>query len=550
MSGEDPQHSSRGKSPDEQIKDKLKSGGLDPSHWFKVFKDELQVNIPEEMESIGEESYEDLVKHIRKAREKKALMKFLGMSMPEESSPSKPEHKDTDEQIKEKLKSAGLDPSYWLAIVKDELKVNIPEELEAIGEESYQDLAKYIRKAREKRPLRKFLGMPEDEQSSLNPKCEKKREEFKKYEKAEALLQQLKQLEKQGKDRHESAVKHIENGICEVLKIPPDVWIPEDKSLGELTTSLQVCMDQLSSELKKRKDGSNATVLENASGGCALQGVLVSRNAEDWLKIRERLLRAPKDVHFTDPSLPQVDKVDTFSCKLKENNFCKTVERLGYNAAVSGYKSFGEEVHVSFSNDAENEDCLQYNSTVKYSFVPMASFLFEDAQLQLSQEALQDLKSIEDILSKTSEHDLQMYCEAFFERYGSHANKGYFHFGGIYWWKCYSQGFKTSEMEQVKDLQSQVVTALVRASYGPWSVGASVGGDWSRLISEVMGNCSETLRSQTHLFITQTGGPPEVTDLLQWKNGLVASNSTWSVIDHGTNAVPVWKIIQVWHYEV
>jgi len=549
MSGKDPLTSSnllQEKSDDEQIKDKLKKGGLNPDYWFKIFKEELIVTIPEEMESIGEESYEDLVKHIRVAREKKALMKFLGMSIPEQS---KPEHKDTDERIKDKLKSAGLDPGYWLAIVKNELKVSIPEQLETIGEESYQNLANHVQKAEERRALRKLLGMPEDEQSSLNPKRKKKRElELKKYETAEAMLEQLKQLGKQGKDRRESAVKHIEEGICEVFKIPPEC-IPEDKPLGQLTASLQVYIDKMSGELKKKKDGSDATVLENASGGCALRGVLVSQNAEDWLKVREKLLRAPKDVHFTDPSLPEVDKVDTFTCKHKESNFCKTVERLGYSAAASGYKSFGVEVHVLFSNTDENED-LQYSSTLRYSFVPMASFLFEDAQLQLSQEALRDLKSIDNVVSKTSEHDVQKHCEAFFERYGSHANKGDLHFGGIYWWKCCSQRFKMSDMKQVKDLQNQVVTALVRASYGPWNVGASVEGDWSRLISDVMRSCSETLRSQTHLFITQTGGPPEVTDLLQWETGLVASNSTWSVIDSGTNAVPVWEIIQVWHYTV
>ena len=77
-----------------------------------------------------------------------------------------------------------------------------------------------------------------------------------------------------------------------------------------------------------------------------------------------------------------------------------------------------------------------------------------------------------------------------------------------------------------------------------------MGGDWSQLSANVTGDYSETLKSQTHLHITKTGGPQEVSDLLQWKNGLVASNSTWSVIDRGINAVPVWKIIQVCNYKV
>ena len=123
MSGVNPHSSSDlpgDQSPDEQIKDKLRSGGLDPSYWFKVFKDELGVNNIEELEFIGEESYDDLVKHIRKRWEEKALRKFLGMSEQKKQQP-----KDPDEGIKEKLRSAGLDPSHWLAVFKEELNVNI-----------------------------------------------------------------------------------------------------------------------------------------------------------------------------------------------------------------------------------------------------------------------------------------------------------------------------------------------------------------------------------------------------------------------------------------
>lgn len=560
MSGVNPHSSSdlpADQSPDEQIKDKLRSGGLDPSYWFKVFKDELGVNNPEELKFIGEESYDDLVKHIRKRWEEKALRKFLGMPEQKKQQP-----KDPDEGIKEKLRSAGLDPSHWLAVFKEELKVSIPEELESIGKESYQDLVKHVRKDREKKSLRKLLGMPEDEESSTKLEREEKRKELNRnQEKAEAMLKQLKELEKEGLGRHESAVKKLEDGVRKALLIDPSTWTSNDKSLGELTSSLQVYMDKLSGSLKERKDISDVEVLTSASGGRALRGILVSKRSKDRLKIRERLLRAPNDVQFLFPALAQEDKIDTFASKHKEDKFHMTMERLGYSAAISvkvGYAGVGVELSTSYSHNTEDEVTTedhkleQYSSTVKYSFVPMASFLFEDNQLQLSNDALRDLKAIE-LLSnnpKVSENDLQDNCEEFFLKYGSHVNKGDLHFGGIYWWKCYSQGFQKSQMKQVKHLQSQVITASVRASYGPWGVGASVGGDWSQLSANVTGDYSETLKSQTHLHITKTGGPQEVSDLLQWKNGLVASNSTWSVIDRGINAVPVWKIIQVCNYKV
>ena len=557
MSGGNPQGSSdlpTEKSPDEQIKDKLRSGGLDPSYWFKVFKEELEVNIPEEMDFIGKESYKDLVKHIRKEREVKALRKFLHMPIDE---PSKPQSEDPDKRIEERLKSVGLDPSYWLALVKSELKVSIPEELEMIGKESYQDLAQHVRKEREKVSLRRLLGMPENEESSTKSEREKKREKLKRnQEKADAMLQQLRELEKEGKNRHESAVKKLEDGIQEALQIHPDAWISKDKSLDELTRSLQVYIDKLSGNLKERKDVSDVAVLTSASGGRALRGILVSKRSEDQLKIREKLLKAPNDVQFVFPVMSQDDKSDIFTSKHKEDKFCKTVEMLGYSAAVSikvGYAGFGVESSASYSSNTEDKETTedhqqeQYSSTVMCSFVPMASFLFEDTQLQLTPGALSGLKTIECILNNptASENDLQDQCEVFFERYGSHICKGDIHFGGIYWWKCYSQGFKKSQMKEVKHLQSQVISACVRASYGPWGVGASVGGDWSKLHANITGKFSETLKSQTHLHVTKIGGPQEVSDLPEWKNGLVASNSSWSVIDCGTDVVPLWKIVQV-----
>lgn len=455
------------------------------------------------------------------------------------------------------MRSAGLDPSYWLAIVKEKLKVSIPEELENIGEEFYQDLAQCVQNACEKIALRKLLGMDEDEQSSLISGCEKKQEELKKYEKAEAMLQQLKELEKLGSDRHESAVKKVEDGVREVLKIPPDAWLQEDKPLGELTTSLQIYMGKLIGGLKEREDVSAVTVLNNASDGRSLRGILVSNERDNRLKVREKLLRAPEHINFVGPSLPIEEKITIFANKQKEKSFCMAVERLGYHAAVSDYFGSSMEGSPLLSPDIGDDEIMtehhqeQYTSTVTCLFVPVASIRFEDTQLQLSQDALTDLEAIEILVLEAPIFffKLQEKCEAFFEKYGSHVNKGALHFGGIYWWKCYSQGFQKSEMKQVRHLQSQIVTASVRRSYGPWGVGSHVEGDWSKLTVEVTGNFSKTLKSQTHLYTTQTGGPPEVTDLHQWENELVARNSTWSVIDYGANEVPVWKIIQVWRYQ-
>ena len=376
------------------------------------------------------------------------------------------------------------------------------------------------------------------------------------------MLIKLKDLEKEGKDRKEHLVKEIEKGIQKKLEVSPDTWISKDKSLSELTATLEAYVDKLSGDLKDRPDSSDVTVLKTASGGRALRGILISKSCKNRVKVRDKLLRVPEDVSFARPTLTQEDKFYTFVQKHQEDQFSDTIQRLGYSAAVSveaGFKGFGIEARASYSKKSENEERReehsqeQYSSKVRYSFVPMASFLFEDSQLLLSKDAINDLKAIERLVNAAvSEDVLQNQCEDFFYKYGSHATKGDLHFGGIYCWRCYSHGFEQSEMKEVKTLQSQIISASVKASYGPWAIGGSFDGSWSNLSANITGTYSETLKSNTYLYVSKTGGPEEVSDLAQWKNGLVASNSTWSVIDRGIDTVPVWKIIQVifsctWH---
>ena len=182
-----------------------------------------------------------------------------------------------------------------------------------------------------------------------------------------------------------------------------------------------------------------------------------------------------------------------------------------------------------------------YCSTIKCSFVPMASFYFKSSQLQLSADALRDLQAIE--VYSGSKIALQEQCELFFRKYGSHAIKGQLHFGGIYWLKCYSHGFDKSDLTEVKKLQSQAVTASVGLSYGGF--GASVEGSVSKLKANFEDDFSEALMCKTTVEVTKYGGPQAASNLPLWKSGLVASNFTWNVIDCGSNRVPVWEIIQV-----
>ena len=453
-----------------------------------------------------------------------------------------------DDEIEKVLIEAGLQPTKWLSTFKTQLGVSTPQGLQHIGSESYADLERFARKPWEKKALRKLLGM-DDEETAMKLLREKQKEKLQlRKEKSEQILERLKDLLKQGKDHRDKSTRQLMEGVQEALQIPEDSWIVKDSSPETLFGDLKTIIEQLDGELKASIDLSDVEVLERASGGRALQGVLVSKSLKDQLKIRENLLSAPQDVQFYAPSLSQDDKIEEFSSQLQEDQFTRSMDRLGYSAtaiAQAGFIGFGFQVGALFSKTTEEEGTDKYHqkeiycSTIKYSFLPMASFHFKSSQLKLSADALEDLKTIEKVCGS----QVQEQCERFFHKYGSHAYKGHLHFGGIYWLKCYSYGFQESDLTEVKRLQRQAISASVGLSYD--CVGASPEGNISKLKTSFKGDFNDSLVSITTVEVTKMGGPQAASNIPQWKSGLVASNSTWNVIDRGSNIVPIWEIIQV-----
>lgn len=460
---------------------------------------------------------------------------------------------DPDLQIA--LKQSGLEPEHWLPIFKHELGVTSPQALVHIGGESFSNLQQFVHYAWEKKALRKLLGM-EDEETSFKAQRQMHREKFeKRQEKCKQMLDQLKELQVQGKQRHEHAVQQIEDGIREALQISPDVWIPSDTNLETTVHTLESNISESDGILRSREELSNKQMLRNASGGLALQGILLTKNVEDQMEIRDKLLNPPDDIQLVGPSLSMFEKTEEFSSQHQEDQFKKSMDKLGYSASASakgGFSGVNVEVSGGYSKASESEITSEhhqkelYSSTIKYSFVPLASSCFSDSQLLLSRDALVKLKRVETLIaSKAGDSIVQDECERFFNQFGSHANKGHLHFGGIYWRKSISKGFKQEDLEAVKTLQRETVDMKASVSYGSGIFGASGEASHSKLKASFRGRYSEDLISMTTLEVTSTGGPPEVSSLPQWKSGMAASNSTWSLIDRGTSTVPVWDIIQV-----
>ena len=329
--------------------------------------------------------------------------------------------------------------------------------------------------------------------------------------------------------------------VQEALQVSEGSWIVKDSSLEALIDGLKINLRELHDELKNCMDLNDVEILQHASGGRALQGVLVSRNLEDQLEIRENLLSVPQDAQLHTPSLSRDDKIQEFFSKSQEDQFIRLMDRLGYSetaSAKAGFLDFHVQKSASYNTATEEGkmDTQQvYFSTIKYSFIPMSSFHFKGSQLKLSADALRDLQAF-----SGSQNDLQKQCEQFFHKYGSHVNKGLLHFSGIYWLKCYSYDFHESDMNELKRLQNQIVSASAGFSFDYFGASLKVGV--SNLIE---GDFSEALMSKTTVEVTKKGGPQTTSNIPLWKCGLVARNSTWNVIDCGSNTVPVWEIIQV-----
>ena len=524
----------------------LENHELQPKKWVPLFE-KMNITKPSHIFAIkgSREHYHTLSYNASDEKEQQALRQLLNIT---------DAIQDPDVEISGKLKEAGLDPIHWLPIFKNELGVTSLNALMNVGDESFGMLQQHAQKAWEKKGLRKLLGM-KDEEISFQIQRQKQRVKFQMRQKeSQEMLEQLKKLHKEGKHRHDDDVKQIESGIREALQISPNAWMPNDTTLETAIHRLESNIGQLDGILQTREEFSDVQVLQNASGGLALQGILLSRNLDDQLQNRDRLLKPTDGIQLMGPSLSKFEKMEEFSSQSREDQFRKSMDRLGYSASTSakgGYGGISVEVGGGYSQASESERASEhhqkelYRSTVKYSFVPLASSYFSDSQLQLSDDALRKLKVIEMlILSKSSSSAVQNECHKFFEQFGSHARRGYFHFGGIYWLKSISRGFEQKAMDTIKKLQREVVDMKASISFGCF-VGASAEASHSKVKASFSGKYSEELVSMTTFEVTATGGPPEVSNLAQWKSGMSASNSTWSLIDCGTNIVPVWDIIQV-----
>ncbi|XP_043337808.1 interferon-induced very large GTPase 1-like [Cervus canadensis] len=362
----------------------------------------------------------------------------------------------------------------------------------------------------------------------------------------------------EGKQQQEEAVRKKEAELRQTMEIPKEFKASPEKPLGEVMEDMQRQLNLIQGALSHRKNLSDRELVRYASGGLALQGIYKTRDQRCLIEKKEELLCVPKEFVLRGPNQGTRVEMNEFTSSQEESMFTQTVEKLGFSItalAKGGGWGISLEAGMDQSMHSESKKIQQSHSkhsyfcSTKFICIPLASCIFPIDQLQLSNAALQGLKYIEDLLSQSEDPAklllLRHRAEAFFQRFGSHANQGPLHLGGIYWWKSISEGFQKEQLAEVKQQAAEALDIYIRGSYRGFGVNIGTDLDVSDSHSKKASQRTtfQNLQTKVQLSVAQTGGPPEANDFLDWKAGLVASNQTWCVIDRGLQLVPVWDIV-------
>ncbi|KAM6432904.1 interferon-induced very large GTPase 1-like [Rhynochetos jubatus] len=459
--------------------------------------------------------------------------------------------------LAEACEKEGLDDAYWLPRLSKILGVKSKEALKHMPYEDYLKLECEVQYPWETKALQKLLELT-DNKASLE-ELQKERLEMAKQrqETAKLVLTELKEMHS-SRSHSRDVLRQKEEALWQAMEVPKEFWPPPEKSLVDVLESIQKQLERQESSLGKGENVSDTEVLRRASGGLALQGIYRTSSLADVLAKRDQIISIPDGFKLAGPEQGSLLERKEFSSSAAEATFTKSMEQLGFSISVSakaGFWGFNVEAGVDNSSSSQSEDTHQsrseqgYICTTKYQYIPLASCYFQKHQLRLSEAALRELQDIEHLLGITQEADrpnmLKSRCASFFGRFGSHVNQGPLHFGGIFWWKARTEGFRAEQREEMKQQASEALSAYFGASYSGFgaSVGMHVDVSQSSSQASFQGGDRRSAHTAVQLYVTNTGGPPEADSLPQWKRGLVTNNTTWCVIDRGFQLIPVWDII-------
>ncbi|XP_041331513.1 LOW QUALITY PROTEIN: interferon-induced very large GTPase 1-like [Pyrgilauda ruficollis] len=458
--------------------------------------------------------------------------------------------------LAEAFHKEGLDAGYWLPKASQILGIKCREALQHLEYEDYLRLECEVQHPWEKRALQKLLKIKDDKMTTKEVQKEHLEKTKQRQEVAKKALKDLTEMLK-SRSHSQDALREKAETLWRAMEIPKEFWPQPKNPLVDMLESIQKQLEQQELSAGRKENIPDTEVLRRASGGLALQGIYRTSRAEDVLAKREQLLRVPEGFQLTSPEQGSLLERKEFSPSAAESTFTKSMQQLGFSMSVSAKSSFwginlGAGVDHTSSTQSQNthqsHSEQSYFCTTRYQYIPLASCYFQRHQLRLSDAALRELQDMEQSLNFSQEEDnptLVKMCESFFSRFGSHINQGPLHFGGIFWWKASTEGFRAEQREEMKRLTSEALNSFVRKSYGDFlaSAGGALHVSNSRSKASIQGRTGESSHAAIQLYVVSTGGPADTASLPQWKTGLVSDNTTWCVIDRGFELIPVWDVI-------
>ncbi|XP_041471757.1 interferon-induced very large GTPase 1-like [Lytechinus variegatus] len=355
-------------------------------------------------------------------------------------------------------------------------------------------------------------------------------------------------------------MNRILDQLRELMTVTKEEWIKkfDSKDLDFIISEISSDLEKIGKLNEGRPKNSAAEILENASAGLALKGILVGEAFREDL-VKGTVLSTPSDVSLKSPLMMEIEDVATFSTKAQSDHFHCSLDNMGYSAAATmkgsgwGFKAkaeFSEKYKSIDEQEVESHKHAHFESRVIYSVTPTAACELNPYSLKLSQQALHDLKTIDRILVGSKNLELvSQNCEDFLTTYGSHINTGVIHFGGVNKFVATYSSETKSNSDRVMRMVRDLLSAYVSASYSGFgsSVEGVLSADQIKAHDSFKNEYEKSELAKTTLHFVRNGGPQDVSTLQLWKMGLVTCRGTWTLIDRGkslfTDFVGVWKLI-------
>ncbi|XP_039424552.1 interferon-induced very large GTPase 1-like [Corvus cornix cornix] len=374
---------------------------------------------------------------------------------------------DAKAQLAKAFQKEGLDAGYWVPKVSQVLGIECREALQHLEYKDYLKLECAARHPWEKKALQKLLKIKDDKTTTEEVQKEHLEKTKQRQEVAKQALNDLTEMLK-SRSHSQDALREKAETLWKAMEIPKEFWPSPKKPLADMLESIHKQLEQQELSAGRTEHIPDTEVLSRASGGLALQGIYRTSRPEDVLAKREQLLRVPEGFQLSGPEQGSLLERKEFSSSAAESNFTKSMEQLGFSISVSAKAVFWRVLlqgSVDRSSSSQSQNIHQSHSeqsyfcTTMYQYIPLASCYFQRHQLRLSDAALQELQDMEQLLSFTQEDTAPMVsrCEMFFNRFGSHVNHGPLHFGGIFWWKASTEGFRAEQQEEMKQQTSEAL---------------------------------------------------------------------------------------------